>query len=293
LPRCSTTRAIRLAIYQRPDKRDERPLDAETIVEVGSITKVLTALLLADMVVRGEVALTDPAGKYLPETVKVPDYNGRAITLLDLASYTSGLPRRFPDNLRSSNPLNPYADYTVGQLYDYLAGHVLRSSPGIHFEYSNIGFSLLGHALAHYAGRAYEDLLIERICGPLGLTSTRITLTAEMGSRMAQGYNRGLEPTPAWDLPAFAGAGAVRSTANDLLVLLEACLGRQDTLLGPALALLLETRRTPTAARGLRSALDGSSSPVTTTRSFGRTDGLAALRASSGSRPAAAEVQLC
>jgi CubicO group peptidase (beta-lactamase class C family) len=244
----------RLVVYRRPDKRDETRLDSETVVEVGSITKVLTALLLADMVERGEVALNDPVGKYLPEPVKVPDYHGRPITLLDLASYTSGLPR-FPDNVRSRNPLNPYVDYTVDEFYGYLTSHVLRSSPGVHFEYSNIGFSLLGHALAHRAGRAYEDLLIERICEPLGLKSTRITLTAEMRSRMAQGHNRSLEPTPVWDLPAFAGAGAVRSTANDLLVLLEACLGRRETPLGPALALLLEARRTPTETRGLEVGL--------------------------------------
>jgi serine-type D-Ala-D-Ala carboxypeptidase/endopeptidase len=137
----------RLVIYQRPDEADERPLDGDSVVEVGSITKVLTALLLADMVERGEVALNDPVGKYLPEPVEVPDYKGRSITLLDLASYTSGLPRS-PDTIHSKNPLNPFADYTVDQLYGCL-GHVLRSSPATHFEYSNIGFSLLGHALAH------------------------------------------------------------------------------------------------------------------------------------------------
>jgi serine-type D-Ala-D-Ala carboxypeptidase/endopeptidase len=172
----------RFVIYQRPDRQDETPLDGEAVVEVGSITKVLTALLLADMVEHGDVALYDPVGKYLPEPVKVSDYDRRPITLLDLASYTSGLPR-FPDNVRSRNPLNPYAVYTVDQLYGCL-GQVPRCSPGSHFEYSNIGFALLGHALAHRAGRSYDDLLIVRICRPLGLESTRITLRAEMRSRI-------------------------------------------------------------------------------------------------------------
>ena len=243
----------RLVIYQLPDEADERPLDGDSVVEVGSITKVLTALLLADMVERGEVALSDPVGKYLPEPVDVPDYKGRSITLLDLSSYTSGLPRS-PDNIHSKNPLNPFADYTVDQLYGCL-GHVLRSSPATHFEYSNIGFSLLGHALAHRAGRTYDDLLIERICQPLGIESTRITLTADMRSRLAQGHNRSLEPTPLWDLPAFAGAGAVRSTANDLLVLLEACLDLRSTPLAPALALLLGARRTQTGTHGVEAGL--------------------------------------
>jgi serine-type D-Ala-D-Ala carboxypeptidase/endopeptidase len=132
---------------------------------------------------------------------------------------------------------------------------VLRSSPATHFEYSNIGFSLLGHALAHRAGRTYDDLLIERICQPLGIESTRITLTADMRSRLAQGHNRSLEPTPLWDLPAFAGAGAVRSTANDLLVLLEACLDLRSTPLAPALALLLGARRTHTGTHGVEAGL--------------------------------------
>jgi D-alanyl-D-alanine-carboxypeptidase/D-alanyl-D-alanine-endopeptidase len=113
---------------------------------------------------------------------------------------------------------------------------------------------LLGHALAYRAGISYEDLLIERICQPLGLRSTRITLTAEMRSRLAQGHNSSLERTPLWDLPAFAGAGAVRSSANDLLVILEACLGKRNTPLNQALALLLETRR-PTGMAGIEAGL--------------------------------------
>jgi serine-type D-Ala-D-Ala carboxypeptidase/endopeptidase len=243
----------RLFTYGRPDTPDERPFDGETVFEIGSITKVLTALLLTDMVERGEVAFDDPVTKYLPSSVGVPEYNGTAITLLDLASYTSSLPP-MPDNIISRDPLNPFANYTLDQLYTFLSRYTLEYEPGTHVEYSNVGFALLGQALAHRADKSYEELLVERICEPLGLDNTRITLTPGMRSRIAQGHNLNLERRPLWDLGALAGAGAVRSTADDLTVFLESSLGLRHTPLGPALAKLLEIRR-PTSEHGLEVSL--------------------------------------
>jgi CubicO group peptidase (beta-lactamase class C family) len=205
------------------------------------------------MVEHGEVAFGDPVARYLPASVGIPEYNGKAITLIDLASYTSGLPR-MPDNIISKDPLNPFADYTVDQLYAFLSGHALKYEPGTYVDYSNIGFALLGLVLARRANTTYEELLVERICEPLGLHNTRITLTPGMRSRIAQGHSSNLEHRPLWDLPTLAGAGAVRSTGNDLTVFLEACLGRRQTPLGPALAKLLEIRR-PTREHGLEVGL--------------------------------------
>jgi D-alanyl-D-alanine-carboxypeptidase/D-alanyl-D-alanine-endopeptidase len=212
--------------YGESGAADNRKLDGDTVFEIGSITKVLTALIQADMVERGEVAMSDPVAKHLPASVKVPDYQGKPITLLDLATYTSALPN-LPDNFASKDPLNPYADYTVEKLHAFLSGYTLKYPPGTLYEYANLGFGLLGHALARRDGKSYEALMVERICDPLGLRSTRITLTEDMRSRLAQGHNWGLEPTPLWDNPTLAGAGAVRSTANDLTVFLEACLGHR------------------------------------------------------------------
>jgi CubicO group peptidase (beta-lactamase class C family) len=239
----------RLVAYGASGTPDNRKLDGDTVFEIGSITKVLTALILADMVERGEVAMTDPVAKYLPVSVKVPEYQGKPINLLDLATYTSGLPN-MPDNFVPKDELdhwwalpNPLADYTVEKLYAFLSGYEPKYPPGTHYEYANLGFGLLGHALARRAGKSYEALLMERICDPLGLRSTRITLTEDMRSRLAQGHNRRLEPTPLWDFAALDGTGAVRSTANDLTVFLEACLERRQTPLQSALRRLLETRR--------------------------------------------------
>jgi serine-type D-Ala-D-Ala carboxypeptidase/endopeptidase len=232
----------RLFTYGASGAADDRKLDGDTVFEIASITKVLTALTLAAMVERGEVAMSDPVAKYLPPSVKVPAYEGQPITLLDLATYTSGLPI-LPDNFTGPN-------YTVDEFYAFLSGYTLTYRPGTHYQYANAGFGLLGHALARRAGKNYEALLVERVCDPLGLGSTRIIPTADMRSRLAQGHDRRLVPTPLSDnIPTLAGAYAAKSTANDLTVLLEACLGRRQTPLEPAVRRLIETRR-PTGLPG-------------------------------------------
>ena len=135
-----------VTVYGQSGSPNNRPLDGDTVFEIGSITKVFTALLFADMVLRGEVAPDDPAAKFLPASVKMPDFEGAPITLLDLATYTSGLPR-MPSNFAPKDPKNPYIDYTAERLYDYLSNHKLGFKPGKHYEYANLGFGLLGHIL--------------------------------------------------------------------------------------------------------------------------------------------------
>jgi CubicO group peptidase (beta-lactamase class C family) len=110
--------------YGTFDAGDNRPVNGDTVFEIGSITKVFTSLLLADMTQRGEVSLTDPVAKYLPAAVKMPERNGRQITLVDLATHTSGLPR-LPSKLSPKDAANPYADYSVEQLYQFLSGYQL------------------------------------------------------------------------------------------------------------------------------------------------------------------------
>ncbi|MEW6638985.1 MAG: serine hydrolase [Pseudomonadota bacterium] len=221
---------------------DPRPVDGDTVFEIGSITKVFTSLLLADMARRGEVTLGDPVAKYLPAGVSVPQRDGRAIALVDLATHTSALPR-LPENFAPANPANPYADYTVAQLYQFLSHYKLPRDIGTQFEYSNLGYGLLGHALARRQGTDYKTLVRERILAPLGMNDTGITLSAALNARLAPGHDGVLKAAPNWDLPALAGAGALRSTANDMMTFLEMALGVKDTPLSPALATALRTRR--------------------------------------------------
>jgi len=145
---------------------DPRQPDGNTIFEIGSISKVFTALLLADLVERGELSLNDPISKFLPTSVKAPHWNGKEITLVDLATHTSGLPR-LPDNLNPQDIENPYADYSVQQLYEFLSRYQLTRDIGTQYEYSNLGFGLLGQLLSLKSGMNYETLVTTRIAQPL------------------------------------------------------------------------------------------------------------------------------
>ncbi len=232
----------RVVAYGNLAKDDPRTLDGDTIFEMGSISKVFTSLLLADMVNGKEVTLDDPAARYLPEHVRMPERNGRPITLLDLATHSSGLPN-LPSNMNRKDPANPYADYSVDELYEFLSGYALLRDPGSEVEYSNLGAGLLGQVLARRAGTDYESLVRSRITRPLGMPDTGITLTPSMKQRMATGHNAMVAPVANWDLPTLAGAGALRSSTNDMLTFLEAFLGYQESPLAPSMKAMLDIRR--------------------------------------------------
>jgi len=222
---------------------DPRTLDGDTVFEIGSVSKVFTSLLLADMVNRKEVALDDPAAKYLPENVRMPERNGSSITLLHLSTHSSGLPP-LPGNLKSKDPRHLYDGYSVDDLYRFLSSYTLPRDPGSAFEYSNLGAGLLGHILARRAGTNYEGLIRSRIAQPLGMPDTAITLSPSMSRRMATGHNAMLAPVANSYLPEpLAGAGALRSSANDLLTFLEAFLGYRESPLAPAMKAMLAVRR--------------------------------------------------
>jgi D-alanyl-D-alanine-carboxypeptidase/D-alanyl-D-alanine-endopeptidase len=221
---------------------DSRSVDGDTIFEIGSVTKVFTSLLLADMVERHEVALGDPADTYLPGHVRMPERSGTSITLLDLATHASGLPR-LPDNLTPRDAANPYVDYGVDDLYRFLSGYTLPRDPGSEIEYSNLGAGLLGHLLARRGDTDYESLIRSRITQPLNMRDTGITLSPSMTERMATGHNMFLAPVANWDFPTLAGAGALRSSANDMLTFLEAFLGYTESPLAPAMNAMLDVRR--------------------------------------------------
>src|SRR5262249_5931730 len=214
-------------------------VNGDSVFEIGSVTKVFTAILLADMVERGEVSLNDPISKYLPESVKTPTRDGKEITLRDLSTQTSGLPR-MPNNLSPKDAQNPYADYSVEQMYAFLSNYTLTRDIGAKYEYSNVGVGLLGHILALRAGMDYETLVRTRIAQPLTMDNTRIKLTPEMQARLAKGHNVALKPVANWDLPTLAGAGALRSTANDLLKFIEANIGLSKS---PLLAAMQKTHQ--------------------------------------------------
>lgn len=217
------------------------PLDSNSVFEIGSISKVFTSTVLAELVQEGKMSLDDPVQKYLPASVHIPSRNGKVITLGMLAEQNSGLPR-MPSNFHPADPSNPYADYTVAQMYEFLSGYTLTRDPGAQFEYSNLGVGLLGHALALSQGKSYEELERERVWNPLGMTHTAITLTPWMKNHLALGHDEAGNVTANWDLPTFAGAGAIRSDAVDMLKFADANLHPERGALERAMAFAHQPR---------------------------------------------------
>jgi D-alanyl-D-alanine-carboxypeptidase/D-alanyl-D-alanine-endopeptidase len=217
------------------------PVDPDTIFEIGSITKTFTGILLADMVRRGEVKLDDPVRKYLPATVKLPKDGDREITLVDLATQRSGLPR-LPDNMKPADPDDPYVDYTVERLYAFLAVAKLEHPTGSTYGYSNLGMGLLGHALSLAAKTDYNTLVRQRVATPLGMAVTSIQVDPAATRRVAQGYaNESGKLAPAapwtWRPTSFlAGAGGLRSSAREMIRYVAANAGLTESKLSPAMA---------------------------------------------------------
>ncbi len=218
--------------YGLADRENGREATADSLYRIGSITKVFTATLLCMLRDEGVLRLDDPVSKYLPDSVKLPgDPRGAPhITLRHLATHASGLPRQ-PVNLTPDGD-DVYAGYTVSQLYEGLGRVELAFPTGSRYQYSNLGFGLLGHVLERAAGRPYEELLKERLLTRLGMMKTGITLSQEQQALVTIGY-RGddlQDPAPVWDLGCLAGAGALVSSVPDLakFVALQMRAGQAD-----------------------------------------------------------------
>ena len=209
------------------------------LFDIGSITKTFTTLLLADMVKQGIVNLNDPIEKYLPANVKVPQYKGVKITLENLASHTSGLPE-WPSNIWLNNNVGVFnPNYNESMLYQGLSNTTLTREPGSQFQYSSFGIALLAHILSLKAGSVpYEQLVKDRILDVLGMNDTKITLSPyEIKNRFSIGHRGGKEITTPTVPEIVAGAGAFRSTADDMLKYTSANLGFLHTKLDDAIQL--------------------------------------------------------
>jgi serine-type D-Ala-D-Ala carboxypeptidase/endopeptidase len=215
--------------------KSREPITENSIFEIGSITKTFTGILLADRVVRGESKLDDPLQNYLPAGVTAPEKNEATIRLVHLSNHTSGLPY-MPGNLKPTNPGNPFADYSEELLYDFLKNYQLTRDIGSKYEYSNYAAGLLGHVLAAKSGISYEQLMVNKISKPLRLENTNITLTPSMKTNLATGYVGDVE-TGNWDLAALAAAGAIRSSAVDMVKYVSANMGLVKTDLYDAMQL--------------------------------------------------------
>jgi serine-type D-Ala-D-Ala carboxypeptidase/endopeptidase len=217
--------------YTTPD-RTARP-DGTTMYEIGSISKTFTGILLADAVQRGRMKLDDRVSKYLPESLRSKGVGASTITLLDLATHHSGLPS-LPDNFAPGDPTNPYIDYTSERLLEYLPSYSPPAGSKPSYEYSNLGAGLLGWLMARQAGTDYPGLL-RRVTSPLGMINTATTFPPQLSERVAAGHDADGNVVPNWDFAALAGAGAIRSNIEDMLLYLNANLGATKTSLRTAI----------------------------------------------------------
>ncbi|HEY2401990.1 MAG TPA: serine hydrolase domain-containing protein [Steroidobacteraceae bacterium] len=213
--------------------KSERSINDRTAFEIGSITKTMTAALLAEIIGRGEIALDDPLAKLLPPGTNVPSFNGTPITLGNIVTHTSGLPSF---QWRNTDLNNPYAGLTDVDLLGTLAKVQLKHAPGSQREYSNFALMVLSYALAKHSGSDFETLLRERLLSPLGMDDTYIVRCPPC-VRAAQGHFSNGRPTGPWDVHVdLAGAGGVRATLPDMLRYLEGQLGMRDSPITPVLA---------------------------------------------------------
>src|SRR4051812_35516551 len=226
--------------YGKLSNSHNSTVDRNTIFGIGSVTKVFTTILLADMVKDGIVKLNDPIDKYLPSNVTVPQYKGHKITLEDLATHTSGLPE-FPsnyckyywDNFDKNLTLQFRTDtikcsknYSTDQLYQGLSNTTISREPGSKFQYSSFGSSLLGHILTQKSNMSsWNELVEKRILSVLGMNSTGIDLANEQKSRLAVGHLNNNE-LPFGSLnPTIVPSGGLYLTIDDMLKFVSANMG--------------------------------------------------------------------
>lgn len=215
-------------------------VDENTEYEIGSLTKLFTGNLLAFFVSDGQVKLEDPLQMYLPEDVKAPSYLEYPVTLLHLATHTSGLPRR-AQSIHGTRkiegvPVSGYA--TDEEVYRAMTMVHLKTYPGSEWEYSNLGYGLLGIALGRMADENYGSMVKFNILADLNMSDTAITLSPDQKQRLAQGYTAAGDNAPAFATEGgLLAAGGYRSTIADLATYLEANLAPPPSALGGALQL--------------------------------------------------------
>lgn len=224
--------------YGETTKGSNKLPNANTLFEIGSITKTFTATLLAWYVDQGKLRLTDPITKFLPDSVAA-NPQLKNVTLLHLINHTSGLPN-LPANFSAQIPYDradPYKNYNKQLLFAYLKTCRLNNEPGTAYTYSNLGVGLLGVILEKVSGKSFEQMVVEIITTPLLMKSTAQHLRGSLAERFAPIYDDNGTPTPAWNFDALAAAGALRSTMNDLSNYVKASLMASNTPLYNALKL--------------------------------------------------------
>ncbi|MCA0198872.1 MAG: serine hydrolase [Proteobacteria bacterium] len=220
--------------FQCADAADAARIGPDAAFEIGSVSKTMTATLLADLIAQGQGSLDDTLASWLPEGTRVPDYRGQPILLRHVVTHTSGLPA-LPSRLGAAGMDDPYANLDPDALLASLGDATLASAPGTRFEYSNFASMVLSYAVARRAGTDFETLARERLFVPLGMDGAYIHRKPE-GVRAAVGHTPNGRPTPAWNFATdLAGVGGVRATLDDMVRYVQGGLGWIDAPIKSAL----------------------------------------------------------
>jgi len=196
---------------------------ADSIFEIGSVTKTFTGLALAQLAAQGKVRLDEPIRPLLfPDNLAAAPISGE-ITLLDLVTHRSGLPS-VPGNLVPKEPGDLFADYTPVAMREFFTSRGTQRPADAKYSYSSFGIALLGFALAQREGVAYSQLIRTEITGPLRMNDTTFAHSPEQAHRVVQGHSANLDPVEAGlgEGGIFAGAVGAKSTVGDLLIYLDA-----------------------------------------------------------------------
>jgi CubicO group peptidase (beta-lactamase class C family) len=220
--------------YQCAQAKDAARIGPDTAFEIGSVSKTMTAALLADLIDQGKGSLDDPLSAWLPEGTKLPDYQGKPILLRHVVTHTSGLPA-LPARMAAPDMADPYAKLDEAALLASLGDVTLTAAPGTAFEYSNFASMVLSYAVARRAGTDMETLLKQRLFAPLGMRNAYVN-TAPAGVRAAVGHTPNGRPTSAWHFQTnLAGVGGVRATLDDMVRYVQGQLGPASTRISAAL----------------------------------------------------------
>ncbi|MEL1265097.1 serine hydrolase [Pseudoxanthomonas putridarboris] len=222
--------------FQCADDKDAARIGPDAAFEIGSVSKTMTAALLADLIRQGKGSLDDPLAAWLPEGTRVPDYQGQPILLRHVVTHTSGLPA-LPSKLGAPSMDDPYAKLDEAALLASLDDVTLKAAPGTTFEYSNFASMVLSYAVARRAGTDLETLLRQRLFEPLGMRGAHVN-AAPAGIRSATGHTPNARPASAWHFATdLAGVGGVRATLDDMVRYVQGELGATATAITPALRL--------------------------------------------------------
>jgi len=212
------------------------PPDARTLFEISSISKTFAATLLADAIVDGDMALSDPANDHLDAGTEFAGHEGREITLLDLVSHQSSLPYMPTDTPKADGP-NPYADTNADDMRLAINSNMPASPAGQGYSYSAFAYGAIAHLLVEYSGATVADMVQSGITGPLGMQDTVMQPNEEQAGRMATGYTPDGEIAVPLDQGVFQAAGSMYSTLDDLMVWLQANMSGTNSALNEAIAM--------------------------------------------------------